>query len=426
MRWDIAIVGAGASGYYAAIHAAQTLESYGMSYRIAILERAAEVLAKVRISGGGRCNVTHDQRDPKILIEHYPRGNKALLGPFHHHGPDQVIEFFNELGVVLKTESDGRMFPVTDRSDTIINALVAEADRLGIQVVTKSSVQALTYDPSQSLWHIETTAQPYQARIVLVAAGSSPQMGRLLEDLGHKMVPPVPSLFTFHIQDARLQGLMGLSAEVSLRLLDSQGTPSKPLVATSGPLLITHWGVSGPAVLKASAWGARLLSEWKYQCFIELNWLPGSTFDSIDRALEEFSLKEAKKSMNFNPFSTLPKRLWERMITTAGCGGEQTWAHLTKEQRIALATELTQGRYRVTGKSTFKEEFVTAGGVDLGEVRFKDLSSKRVPQLFFAGECLDVDAVTGGFNFQNAWTTGYLAAQGMVAWLMEHPVEARD
>ncbi|MDP4606210.1 MAG: NAD(P)/FAD-dependent oxidoreductase [Flavobacteriaceae bacterium] len=426
MRWDIAIVGAGASGYYAAIHAAQTLESYGIEYRIALLERAAEVLSKVRISGGGRCNVTHDQRDPRLLVDQYPRGHKALLGPFHHHGPDQVIEFFAQLGVSLKTEPDGRMFPTTDRSETIINALVAEADRLGVQVLTRSSVQTLVYDAATSLWQITTTAASHQARTVLVAAGSSPQMGRLLEDLGHQMVAPVPSLFTFHIQDPRLEGLMGLSAEVSLRVLDPQGHPTKPLVHTAGPLLITHWGVSGPAVLKASAWGARMMADWRYNFSIEVNWLPQHNLDSAALVLAEFAGQEAKKSMSNHPFGTLPKRLWERMINAAGCGGDQTWAHLTKEQRMALAAELTQARYQVTGKSTFKEEFVTAGGVDLGEVRFKDLSSKRVPQLFFAGECLDVDAVTGGYNFQNAWTTGYLAAQGMVSWLLEHPVEARD
>ena len=405
---DIAIVGGGAAGYFAAIQAA--LKQPGL--QIAILERGTLGLDKVRVSGGGRCNVTHHALDPKHLSTHYPRGEKALLGPFHHYGPAEVIAFFEQQGVPLKIESDGRMFPVANSSEAIINCFVRLRESLGISLFDKCALKALAQN-SDGSWLLHTANQEISAKKILLATGSNSKIFSMLSSLGHEMVPAVPSLFTFHISDPRLEGLAGLSTPALVRLR-LPGEAAKKSLLTSGALLITHWGLSGPAILKLSAWGARVLAEAHYDFNIEINFLPQYSPTSILEQLFAHKKKQAKKKIYSSYDFELPKRLWQRLVAFSGISEDVEWAHITKDQLAALGKQLTQASLAVTGKSTFKEEFVTAGGVSLKEVSFKDLQSKLFPGLYFAGEILNIDAITGGFNFQSAWTTGFLAAQGMV------------
>jgi len=406
---DIAILGGGAAGYYAAIQTALL----NPELKIAIIERGALGLDKVKVSGGGRCNVTHDAPAPAHLVTHYPRGEKALLGPFHHHGPREVIAFFEAQGVPLKVEADGRMFPEANSSQAIIDCFVSLRTSLGISLYSKTSVKNILQNKDQS-WCLKTADQDIVARQLLIASGSNPKVLVLLEALGHQIEKLVPSLFTFNIKDARISNLAGVSTLASLRLI-FPGQKEKKALKAAGPLLVTHWGMSGPAILKLSAWGARLLEEVQYKFQIAINFLPDSNTQGVLDKLYGFKKSNPKKlvlkSYNFD----IPKRLWNSLVLASGVPLELEWAHMTKEQLVALAEELTNGVYDVNGKSTFKEEFVTAGGVKLKEVSFKDCQSKKYPGLYFAGEVLNIDAITGGFNFQNAWTTAFLAAQGMVA-----------
>jgi len=406
---DIAILGGGAAGYYAAIQTALL----NPELKIAIIERGALGLDKVKVSGGGRCNVTHDAPAPAHLVTHYPRGEKALLGPLHHHGPREVIAFFEAQGVPLKVEADGRMFPEANSSQAIIDCFVSLRTSLGISLYSKTSVKNILQNKDQS-WCLKTADQDIVARQLLIASGSNPKVLVLLEALGHQIEKLVPSLFTFNIKDARISNLAGVSTLASLRLI-FPGQKEKKALKAAGPLLVTHWGMSGPAILKLSAWGARLLEEVQYKFQIAINFLPDSNTQGVLDKLYGFKKSNPKKlvlkSYNFD----IPKRLWNSLVLASGVPLELEWAHMTKEQLVALAEELTNGVYDVNGKSTFKEEFVTAGGVKLKEVSFKDCQSKKYPGLYFAGEVLNIDAITGGFNFQNAWTTAFLAAQGMVA-----------
>ncbi|MCW1953702.1 MAG: NAD(P)/FAD-dependent oxidoreductase [Flavobacteriia bacterium] len=414
---DIAIVGGGAAGYFAAIQAALLHPSL----RIAILERGNLGLDKVRVSGGGRCNVTHHALDPKHLTTHYPRGEKALLGPFHHYGPSEVIDFFEQQGVPLKIESDGRMFPVANSSQAIIDCFVSLRESLGISLYTKCALKSMSQNPDGS-WLLGTADQQISAKKILLATGSNPKIFSLLSTLGHEIVAPVPSLFTFNISDPRLEGLAGLSTPASVKLL-LPGQAAKKALSSSGPLLITHWGLSGPAVLKLSAWGARLLATEAYDFRIEVNFLPQYSPSMLIEQLYVHKKKHAKKRIYSSYDFELPKRLWQRLVSICEIEEHLEWAHITKTQLAALATELGEAPYAVSGKSTFKEEFVTAGGIKLGDVSFKDCQSKLFSGLYFAGEILNIDAITGGFNFQSAWTTGFLAAQGMVDALQKASLE---
>lgn len=399
--YDILVVGGGAAGFFTAINAADS----NPELRIGILERSNEVLSKVRVSGGGRCNVTHAEFDPVELATNYPRGNKELLGPFHHFSTGDTMEWLDQRGVELKIEDDGRVFPVSDSSQTIIDCFMGEANRLGIQVLLRQGVKSLTRKSDN--WLVSTRDRQFSARYLVIATGSSKTIWKMLEGLGHKIVPPVPSLFTFNIDDHRIANLQGISTRVVVELLDQD---KKQVLMASGPLLITHWGMSGPAILKISAWGARWLAKRNYEFEIRLNWLNGLTKESAIAALEEAKLIYARKQVGSKVIFDLPGRLWKSLVNASGIGSDTNWAQLKKIAIDSLAVQLTGSVYQVRGKSTFKDEFVTAGGIELKEVDFKTFESKVHRGLYFAGEVLDIDAITGGFNFQNAWTGGYLAA----------------
>ncbi len=398
------LVGGGAAGFFTAINAAEKAPHL----KIAILERGKEVLTKVKVSGGGRCNVTHAEFIPKELSQNYPRGEKELLGPFHTFMTGDTIAWFEARGVQLKIEEDGRMFPVTDSSQTIIDCFLTETLRLGIEVLRNQSVKDV--NPTEAGWQVITNTETFTAQKLVMATGSNPKIWKLMEKLGHSIVAPVPSLFTFNIEDERITDLQGLSKEAEVKVLNENG---KVLLESEGPLLITHWGMSGPAILKLSAWGARLLEPLKYHFNIVVNWMPHHTDVEVLELLMNLKQEFPKQTIYKYPRFELPKRLWQRLVTVSGLDATEIWADVSKKKLQQLAKQITQGTFQVHGKSTFKEEFVTAGGIDLKEVNFKTFQSKVNPQLYFAGEILNIDAITGGFNFQNAWTGGYIAAQAL-------------
>ena len=401
---DILIIGGGAAGFFSAINIAEK----NPDLKIIILERGKELLTKVKVSGGGRCNVTHAEFLPKELSQNYPRGEKELLGPFHTFMTGDTMEWFEKRGVELKIEEDGRMFPVTDSSQTIIDCFLSEAKRLNIAVLLNQSVKAI--QKVENLFTIETNTDTFSAEKIVIATGSNPKIWQLLEGLGHTVVPPVPSLFTFNIKDSRIIDLPGLSTNASVKILDKNG---KSLLESSGPLLITHWGMSGPAILKLSAWGARLLEPLKYHFTIEVNWLNNLSEDEVLDSLKELKNLQGKQTVLKYAQFDLPKRLWQSLLKAAGIPETLTWADATRENFQNIANQLTAGIFEVTGKSTFKEEFVTAGGVDLKEINFKTFESRVHKNLYFAGEVLNIDAITGGFNFQNAWTGGFMVSQAI-------------
>ena len=401
LSFDIVIIGGGAAGFFTAINAAEMAPEA----RICILERGKDVLNKVRISGGGRCNVTHAEFLPKELTKNYPRGEKELRGPFHNFMTGDTIEWFEERGVPLKIEEDGRMFPESNSSETIIDLFLEESKRLKIELLTRRAVQDL--QEKDGIWEIETSQENFTAKKILVATGSNPKIWSLLQDLGHGIVPGVPSLFTFNITDKRIKDLPGVATNAQVKL-------KRGKLQTSGPLLITHWGMSGPAILKLSAWGARELSD-KKNFEIEVNWLPEISSEEVEEEMLRLKKENAKQSPHKYAQFELPKRLWQSLLTASGIDPEHRWADLNKQQMEELKHQLTAATFQVHGKSTFKEEFVTAGGVELKEVNFKTFESKICKNLFLAGEVLNIDAITGGFNFQNAWTGGFLAARAMTA-----------
>ena len=397
-NFDIIIAGGGAAGFFTAINIAEA----NPKVKIAILERGKEVLSKVRISGGGRCNVTHACFIPNELVKFYPRGEKELRGPFNRFCSGDTIEWFEKHGVELKIEEDGRMFPVTDSSQTIINCFIDAAQKSGIKVLTGQSIQSLY--KAQDYWKIETQNETYLAEKLVMATGSNPKIWDMLQEMGHSIVPPIPSLFTFNIKDVRIKDLMGVSAYASVKV---KGTK----LEASGPLLITHWGMSGPGILRVSAWGARELFDKNYQFVLQVNWLNDASFDECEETLKDLKQEQPKKTVaKQSPFD-FPNRLWQSLVHAAGIQPDTRWADLSKVQLQALTMQLINAEFNVNGKSTFKEEFVTAGGIELKEVNFKTMESKLVEDLYFAGEILNIDAITGGFNFQNAWTGGFIAAE---------------
>lgn len=422
---DVAIIGGGAAGFYAAVHVAEA----NPKLKIVIFEKGKDVLAKVKVSGGGRCNVTHAEFDPSELVKNYPRGEKELLGPFHSHFSGDTVAFFEEKGIPLKIEEDGRMFPVSNSSQTIIDFFLNEADRLGIKVMRHSSVtniEPVGLQNAEKMWQITSIKSTYRAKKVLIATGSSPKIWGLLKKMGHTIVSPVPSLFTFNIDDERINGIPGVSTNAKIDVLaksrsntkvtvklKSKLASEKSILTSEGPLLITHWGISGPAVLKLSAWGAILLNECNYQFSIKVNWLPDYHEDGVFDLLWEIKEIERKKTILRTKAVDLPRRLWTNMVKASDIPPDMKWADVSKGKLQKLADQLTASTFSVDGKSTFKEEFVTAGGVDLKEIDFKTYESKIIPGLYFAGEVINVDAITGGFNFQNAWTGGYIAARAI-------------
>lgn len=397
---DVIIIGGGAAGFFTAINIAQQ----NPHLKVVILERGKEGLAKVKVSGGGRCNVTHAEFIPSELVLNYPRGEKELLGPFHQFMTGDTINWFEKRGVVLKIEDDGRMFPESNTSQTIIDCFLNEANKYHVEILYSHSLK--TMHQADNLWHLETTHGVFKTHRVVIATGSNPKIWKLLEDLGHTIVQPVPSLFTFNIKDERINDIPGVvSSNVEVHVVDSN-------LYSEGPLLITHWGMSAPAILKLSAFGALELAKRDYKFHIEINFIKKSFEDCLD-LLKQKKQELAKKSIYKSAQFELPKRLWQKLVLASKIEMESRWGDLNKFQLESLAAQLTKAIFDVEGKSTFKEEFVTAGGVDLKEVNFKTFESKLFKNLYFAGEVLNIDAVTGGFNFQNAWTSGYIVAKSI-------------
>lgn len=446
----IIVIGGGAAGFFGAV----TCASAYPHAQVTLLEAGRQPLSKVRISGGGRCNVTHACFEPALLVQNYPRGSKALRGAFTRFHAKDTVAWFESQGVKLKTESDGRMFPVTDNSETIVNCLVNAAEDAGVRLRLGTSVKFVTRqsdqreDPPQpplgkggsiqgesqdfpplisrsfseeargvnpviakSRFEVELkTGEILRCDRILLATGSNPQGYAIVKALGHTVESPVPSLFTFNIPDPRLQGLAGISVNNAHLRLPEAG---KTLKEQTGPLLITHWGLSGPAVLKLSAWGARFLHDHHYQTPLLVNWLPQYNEESLRQMLLAVKSQLPRRQITTSCPVPIPKRLWESLVASVGIGAEERWAEVSKKDLNQLIQELIQGQYSIKGKGIFKEEFVTCGGISLKEVDFKTMESRLVPGLYFAGEILDIDGVTGGFNFQSAWTTGWLAGQAM-------------
>jgi predicted Rossmann fold flavoprotein len=401
----VAIIGGGAAGFFAALH----LAAIDPQAEVHIFEKSTQLLSKVKVSGGGRCNVTHACFDNRTLVQFYPRGSKQLVAPFKRFSPADTITWFKERGVELKTEADGRMFPITDSSQTIINCFLDEAEKSGVRIHTQQGVSAFV--PEGNRWKISFSNQShFIADSLLIATGSSDFIWNQLKELGIKIEEPAPSLFTFNIKDMNLQELSGTSVEQTT--IKVNGTKLK----TTGPLLITHWGMSGPAILKLSAWGALELKAVNYNFTVSVSYLPEENEETLSLKLKNFRSSESKKMMSsFSPFEELSKRLWNYLLGKADISPEKNWADLSNKEIQRLIGELLQGTYKVNGKSTFKEEFVTCGGISLDEINFKTYESLKFPGLFFAGEVVNVDAVTGGFNFQHAWTSGWIAAEGIAA-----------
>jgi len=399
-NYNIIVIGGGAAGFFTAINLAEK----NPKLKIAILERGKEVLSKVRISGGGRCNVTHACFEPNELVKFYPRGEKELRGPFHQFGAGDTIEWFERHGVALKIEEDGRMFPESNSSQTIIDCFLQATQKLNIAVLTGQSVQSLF--KKEAFWKVETPNEQYLTEKLIMATGSNPKIWEMLQQFGHAVVSPVPSLFTFNIKDPRIKELPGVAAQVTVTVKDSK------LTAT-GPLLITHWGMSGPAILKLSAWGARTLFDKNYLFTIFVNWLNEVDTEDAEKLLKEIKQEHAKKAVSKKSPFEFPNRLWESIVLAAGIENETKWADISKIQLQNLANQLTKASFQVNGKSTFKDEFVTAGGIDLKEINFKTMQSKLHDNLYFAGEIVNIDAITGGFNFQNAWTSGFIVANAI-------------
>lgn len=397
-----AVIGGGAAGFFGAIACAEE----NPNDRVLILEKSKQLLSKVRISGGGRCNVTHACFDPSRLIQNYPRGGKALLGPFHRFQPRDTIQWFENRGVTLKTEEDGRMFPITDNSETIINCLMHEAKTSGVEILTQKSVQSIEKQDNHFILFLSDETS-FTVDKVLMATGNSPKAYDWLVSLGHTIVSLVPSLFTFNVPDSPLLDLSGLSlSKVIVKI-------AKTSLEQTGPILLTHWGFSGPAVLKLSAWGARILHDTDYQATIFINWIPDYSSDEVKKVLLEQKQRYPQRHVLNEPLFDLPRNLWKRFALISGIQEEQRWATTSHQQLHALQEKLQIGKFQLQGKTTYKQEFVTCGGVDLDEVNFKTMESKVCPGLYFAGEVLNIDGVTGGFNFQNAWTTGWIAGHSM-------------
>ena len=416
----VIVVGGGAAGYFAAITCAEKLGAAG---QVTVYEATAHPLAKVRVSGGGRCNVTHACFEPRELVRRYPRGGRELLGAFHRWQPRDTIAWFAERGVETKTEEDGRMFPITDDSATIVDCLQRAADQAGVRLVTSMGVRKVEpvnrEGAPPEFWVTLTDGTGVRCdRVLLASGGNRSSAGfTIAEALGHAIEPLVPSLFTFHIDDARLIGLSGVSLEnVTTSLV---GTKLRAGGQQEGPMLITHWGLSGPAILKLSAWGARELAAKNYEFLLGVNFAPPHTRDSLARELATVREKNLRKQIaTWSPLP-IPQRLWERLVTSAGIAPTTPWNGVSNPALGTLATQLTAAEFKVVGKSLFKDEFVTCGGVRLSEVDFRTMESRICPGLYFAGEILDIDGVTGGFNFQSAWTTGHLAGEAMARGAQE-------
>ncbi len=402
----IVIVGGGAAGFFAAITCAEAAPDY----QVTLLEKGPHFLAKVRISGGGRCNVTHACFDPHQLSTFYPRGGQALLGPFNQFQPADTVAWFESRGVKLKTESDGRIFPVTDSSRTIIDCLVRAAQYAGVELLVNRSVERVVRNRrgfELSMAHGETICCD---RLMLATGGCrGAAAGAVAVSLGHTLEPPVPSLFTFHVTTAWVRDLAGVSVE------KVQVSVPELKLCERGPLLLTHQGVSGPSVLRLSAWGARALFQTHYEFLLRIHWLPQVDESGLIDALDRLRTAEPARLIVNVPLSPLSSRLWERLVLASGIARETRWANLSNPAKHQLIQQLARTELPVSGKTLNQDEFVTCGGVRLSEVNFKSMESRLCPGLYFGGELLDIDGLTGGFNFQAAWTTGWLAGRAIAS-----------
>jgi len=396
----VIIIGGGASGFFTAANIDTKL------YDVTILEQNSDVLQKVKISGGGRCNVSHACFDPRELVQFYPRGNKELLSVFTKFQPGDTMNWYEEHGVTLKIEDDNRIFPESNSSQSIIDCLVNECKKKNVKILTKQTVTEIL--PQENGYKIHTTDQNYFADYVVFSTGSSPKAFKILEKLGHQIIAPVPSLFTFNIKNEILKDLMGTSFQyVNIEI-------PKLNLEESGSLLITHWGLSGPAILKLSAWGARELAALKYQFEIIVNFIGTASEDALE-IFKNFKENEPKKSIGQAKIFDITNRFWQRILFVSGIDTAKQIANINNKEMQKIIENLCCCRMNVTGKSTFKEEFVTAGGVDLKEMDFKTMKSKKLPNFYISGEVLNIDAVTGGFNFQACWSEGWLIAQDLNA-----------
>lgn len=395
---QIIIIGGGAAGFFCAANLNAT------KYKITILEQNSDVLQKVKISGGGRCNVTHACFDPRELVQFYPRGNKELLSVFTRFQPGDTMEWFENRKVSLKIEGDNRVFPESNSSQTIINAMLNEIQNKNVEVNTKCSVKEI--EKQDERYVVKTSMGDFTADYVIYTTGSSPKSLKIIESLGHNSIDPVPSLFTFNIKDDLLKDLAGTSFEMAETSIPRLKTEE------SGPLLITHWGLSGPAILKISAWEAVNLAKMKYNFEIEVNFISRS-IDDAEEVFQQFKQSNPKKTIGQSKIFDITNRFWQRILEVSNIDLNKQVANLSKKEMDRILENLCKKKFQVTGKSTFKDEFVTAGGVDLKEINFKNMSSKILPNFYIAGEVLNIDAVTGGFNFQACWSEAWLIAQDL-------------
>ncbi|MEC3876534.1 BaiN/RdsA family NAD(P)/FAD-dependent oxidoreductase [Chryseobacterium salviniae] len=395
---QIIIIGGGAAGFFCAANLDAT------QYKITILEQNSDVLQKVKISGGGRCNVTHACFDPRELVQFYPRGNKELLSVFTRFQPGDTMEWFENRKVSLKIENDNRVFPESNSSQTIINAMLEEIRNKNVEVKTKCSVKEI--EKQDEKYVVKTSLGDFEADYVIYTTGSSPKSLKIIQNLGHKIVDLVPSLFTFNIKDDLLKDLAGTSFEMAETSIPKLKTEE------SGPLLITHWGLSGPAILKISAWEAVNLAKMKYNFEIEVNFISRS-IDDAEELFQQFKQSNPKKTIGQSKIFDITNRFWQKILEVSNIDFNKQAANISKKEMDRMIENLCKKKFQVTGKSTFKDEFVTAGGVDLKEINFKNMSSKILPNFYIAGEVLNIDAVTGGFNFQACWSEAWLIAQDL-------------
>ncbi|HAO46484.1 MAG TPA: aminoacetone oxidase family FAD-binding enzyme, partial [Chitinophagaceae bacterium] len=400
----LVVIGGGAGGFFCAVNAARL----NPLLEVTILEKTGKLLGKVRISGGGRCNVTHACFSIADMVKKYPRGASFLKKAFHHFFTTDTIQWFSERGVELKTEPDGRMFPVTDSSGTIVDCLVREANKYGVDIRMNQEVEGIIKQGDH--WSVMLKGnRSVESDYICIASGGYPKATQYnwLIQPGHHIEEPVPSLFTFNMPGNNITSLMGVTVEnARVKIAGSK-------LSEEGPLLITHWGMSGPVILKLSAWGARELAATGWHFKILVNWLPAFNENSLRESFQKLRFEKAsQKITNRNPFE-LPNRLWEFLLQQSGVKEDLRWADLPAAIQNRLIKNLCTAEFEVKGKTTFKEEFVTAGGIELADIDFNTMQSKKYPGLFFAGEIINVDGVTGGFNFQNAWTTGWIAAKAI-------------
>ncbi|WP_436516025.1 NAD(P)/FAD-dependent oxidoreductase [Ekhidna sp. To15] len=397
----IIVIGGGAAGFFTAINVAKK----HANYQVIILEKTTKLLSKVKVSGGGRCNVTNERSKPSELVHYYPRGSKKLHQLFKRFTTSDMVDWLAARGVQTKAEADKRMFPITDSSQTIIDCFLNESKRLNVEIIHNQSLDILKQEGDR--WKVITTTQTFEADKVIVATGSSPATWSVLQQTGLKITDVVPSLFTFNIKDERLEGLQGISFDNSkVKVVGSK-------LEETGPLLITHWGLSGPAVLKLSAWGAYELQAKNYEFEVMINFTGDLKQADFQKHLSQYIASNPKKKVVNYPLFDIPKRFWERITSLCNISAETPFAELSNKHINKLTEELIQGKYRVHGKSTFKEEFVTAGGVKLSEVNLETFECKRFPNLYLAGEVLDIDALTGGFNFQACWSAGWVISESI-------------